>query len=221
MIASLAAVLLGGFTPAADQAIDPRAQQVVERTRTTNATYARYAWNWVRDADGSVRREWSAEFHRGTLHRVETPSLRVIADCAARTGMAVDVATGETFEGPSVAAVACGISAHAPVESLEWLGARDSRFGPVETVRLTDPEDERIFVVDADGALVAFEVFARTADRATCLQGEAVAVERRVPEGDIFSAESLVESVVPDRHRAPPAAPVGDLWTRDRPCGAS
>jgi hypothetical protein len=224
LIASLAAALMGAASPEIAHpaaAIDPRAERVVERTRTTNATYARYAWNWVRDADGSSRQEWSAEFHRGTLHRVETPRLRVVADCAERTGSALDIETRESVEGPQVAAVACGIAARAAVESLEWLGARDSRFGPVDLVRLVDASDERIYAVDSHGALVAFEISPRDAASRVCLQGEAVATAPTLPEDDIFSTASLARSVVPEVYRVAPMAPVGDLWTRDPSCGAS
>ena len=218
MIAVLAAILFGSSVPAAEPlaVVDPRA--VVERTRTTESTYALYAWNWVRDPDGSRRREWSAEFHSGTRHRVETPAVRIVADCAAHTGTALDVTSGESIEGPSVAAAACGISAHAPVRSLEWLGRRDSRFGPVDLLRLVDPENERTYAVSAEGILVAAEIFASDPQAAHCVQNEAVAVERTLPEGDFFSVESLARSVVADRYREPPEAAFADLWTRQLSC---
>ena len=219
MIGTAAAFLLAASGPAAEpaDAVDPRA--VVERTRTTNSTYALYAWNWVRDPDGSRRREWSAEFHSGTRHRVETPAVRIVADCAARTGTAFDVTSGESVEGPSVAAAACGISAHAPVRSLEWLGRRDSRFGPVDLLRLVYPDNERTYAVSPEGILVAAEIFASDPQVTHCVQNEAVAVERALPAGNIFSAESLARSVVAESYREPPASASADLWTRLLSCG--
>ena len=65
-----------------------------ERTKRTRATYALYSWNWIKGDGFEGGPQWSAEFHRGTLHRVETPRFRVVADCAAGTGAMIDVDSG-------------------------------------------------------------------------------------------------------------------------------
>jgi len=55
-------------------------------TRNTTATYSVFAWNIITRSNKPTEQEWSAEFHQGALHRVETPRDRIIADCAAMTG---------------------------------------------------------------------------------------------------------------------------------------
>ena len=196
--------------------IDPRAVAAVERSWATEATYALYAWNWVREENGQPRQAWSAEFHDGVRHRVETPTVRVVADCEARTGTAIDLARNETVRGTGVANIACGLSRNAQLVSLEWLGRRDGPSGPVDMVRLTDPDNTRTYAVDGQGVLVAAEIFARAGN--VCLQQAPVAVENRLPEDDIFSEESLGRSVVPERMRGPLERPSGNLWLTEPSC---
>jgi hypothetical protein len=195
---------------------DERALAVLERTKTTRATYALYGWNWIQDRDGSLREGWSAEFNSGTRHRVETPEVRVVADCDTQTGTALNVTTGERFSGRQVAQAACGISTARPIFEVTWLGAGPSRFGPVDRLHIADEADERFYVVDPDGILVGAEIYGVT--EPWCLRMEALAVERRLPEGDIFSEQSLDRSVVPRRYTFTPNRYEGDLWTPGRNC---
>jgi hypothetical protein len=204
--------------PSASAGIDPRARAAVERSRTTTATYALDAWNWVIEADGEPGPGWSAEFHLGSLHRVETRVARLVANCETRTGTLLIVATGERRTGEAVANSACGVNANPRVERLEWLGRREHRLGPVDMVRLVDPADTRTYAIDGAGVLLAGEILPRDSDALYCVQNEAVAVERTLPEGDIFSEASLARIVTPDRYLAPPVHPTGDLWTREPFC---
>lgn len=195
-----------------------RALAVLERTKTTRVTYAMYGWAWVQNADGSLRDEWSAEFNSGARHRVETPGARLVADCDAQTGTGINLATGERFEGRHIAQIACGIATAQAIREVNWLGAETGRFGQVDRLRILDDEVERFYVVDRDGILVGAEIYASAEN--SCLQAEAVAVERSLPEGDLFSVESLSRSVVPERYRRVPERRVGDLWTPGRSCPA-
>jgi hypothetical protein len=201
--------------PAADPSIE-RALPVLERTKTTRATYALYSWAWVEDADGGNRDGWLAEFHRGGLHRVETPDVRVVADCDAQTGTAVDVRSGERSTGRHFALIACGINTARPMREATWLGSGPSRFGPVDRLRIVDDEEERFYAVDRDGILVGAEI--HTPGGGWCLQSEPLAVERSLPEGDLFSVVSLDRSFVPEHFRRAPERRVGDLWTSGRSC---
>jgi hypothetical protein len=198
--------------------IDPAAQAVVERTRTTTATYSVYHWDWIRLSNGEPYRQWSAEFHHGTRHRVESPLFRGVADCAAGTGTLLFLATGETRTGAAVARSACGIDSNEDVTSIELAGETGSAFGPAETVRLFAGGKERIYVVDRDGVLLAAEIFATAEGNSECLQSAPTALERSVPEGDIFSEDSLAYSVVAPRFQRPPAGNFGDYWIGDRRC---
>ena len=199
-------------------AIDPRAHAAVARSRTTGATYSLYAWNWARYPDGTPHQGWSAEFHQGRSHRVETPDIRVVADCAAGTGTMLNVRSGERTSGARVANAACGVNANAAVLAAEWLGRRNGRFGSVDMIKLIDEGEERSYAIDEQGVLMATEIFPRGADPGYCVQNEASAVERTVPAGDLFSPESLNRSVVADRFRAPPPRPAGNFWLRDFSC---
>ena len=202
----------------AEPAPDPRARAVFERTKQTRATYALYSWNWVKGSGFETGPHWSAEFHRGPLHRVETPHVRLVADCSAGTGTMLRVDSNETESGAGVARAACGINSNFPLRSLEWLGRKSSRFGPVETVRILDRSDERIYAVDESGVLVASEIFPRDPKATYCVQQEPLAIERRLPGTDMFSPRSLSRSFAAERFATPPEAAVGDLWLGTRRC---
>ncbi len=221
MAAGLAFSLLcavAGNPCAAATEPDPRALAAFERTKRTRETYALYSWNWVKGAGFGTGPRWSAEFHRGNLHRVETPRIRIVADCAAGAGTMFDVASGRTESGASVAWAACGISSSFPIRDLEWLGRKETRFGPLDMLRVLDKSDERIYAVDRSGVLVASEVFPRDKGSGSCLQQEPLAVEKVLPAGDLFSQASLRKSFAAARFEAPPETYSGDLWLGARRC---
>jgi hypothetical protein len=197
---------------------DARAGAVFERTKQARATYALYSWNWVKEAGSGAGLQWAAEFHRGSLHRVETPNIRVVADCAAGTGTMLQVDSGETRSGPGIAGAACGINSNFQIRRLQWLGRKATRFGPLERLRILDPANERLYAVDRDGILVAAEIFPRDGAGGGCLQQEPLALEKTLPAQNIFSEESLGKSFAAPRFRSPPKAYSGDLWLGSRRC---
>jgi len=203
---------------AAEPAPDPRAKAAFERTKRTRETYALYSWNWVKGSGFETGPHWSAEFHRGTLHRVETPHVRLVADCAAGTGTMLRVDTGQIENGAAVAGAACGINSNFPVRNLEWLGRKATRFGTLDMLRVVDHADERLYAVDQAGVLVASEIFPRDKASGSCLQQEPLAVEKALPAEDMFSEASLQKSFAADRFQSPPKAYVGDLWLGTRRC---
>lgn len=95
---------------------------------------------------------------------------------------------------------------------------KDSRFGPLETIRVTDLLNERIYSVDSAGIIVATEYFSRDAALKGCVQTEPMAIEQELPAADIFSVESLDRSFVPEKYRNGPEAPAGDVWSGSRRC---
>lgn len=165
------------------------------------------------------RDDWSAEFHSGRLHRVETPDARIVADCDAQTGAGIDLSTGERFTGRHLAQVACGINTARPIVEVSWIGAGQGRFGPVDRLRIVDETVERYYVVDGAGILVGAEIY--TIGGRGCLQSEPLAVERSLPAGDLFSPESLDRSFVSERFRRAPQGRIGDLWLSGRSCPES
>jgi hypothetical protein len=203
---------------AAEPGPDPRAKAAFDRTKRTQETYALYSWNWVKGSGLETGPHWSAEFHRGTLHRVETPHVRLVADCAAGTGIMLQVDSGKTESNSAIAGAACGINSNFPVRNLEWLGRKATRFGPVDMLRVIDPADERIYAVNGAGVLVASEIFPRSKAEGSCLQQEPLAVESTLPAEDMFSAQSLRKSFAAARFQSRPKAYVGDLWLGTRRC---
>lgn len=201
-----------------EKQIDARALAVFERTKTTTATYALYSWNWVQDPEGNIRSEWAAEFHDGALHRVETPAARLVANCLTGDGTIYDVASGDRWSEEWVAKAACGINSNIELRALEWVGQADSRFGPLETIRLIDAVNTRYYVVDTKGVLIASEYFSRHDHVANCLQSEPLAVESRLPRDDLFTEASLEHSAVPEKFRQAPVAPSGVYWHSARRC---
>jgi hypothetical protein len=197
---------------------DPRAKAALDRTKRTQETYALYSWNWVKGSGSDAGPRWSAEFHRGNLHRVETPHVRIIADCAAGTGSMFEVHSGRTESNASIAGAACGINSNFPIRKLEWLGRKTTRYGALDVLRVVDSADERIYAVDPAGVLIASEIFPRANGAGFCLQQEPLAVEKSLPAKDMFSAESLRKSFAARRFERPPTAYVGDLWLGARRC---
>jgi hypothetical protein len=122
------------------------------------------------------------------------------------------------MSGPAIANAACGIQSNSRVIEMEWLEQMDSRFGPVDRIRIVDPADDRLYAVNAQGVLVASEQFPRTASGRYCVQTRVIAVDNHLPEEDIFSAASLSRSVVPSRFRSRGEEDQGDLWLSHRRC---
>jgi len=203
------ALLAAGWLATA--ALEPGAdleqvRRVVMLSKETQATYALYAWNRIRQPGQPLIEEWSAEFHKGNLHRVETPRDRLIADCKAMTGTYFSLVSGKKTSGPAVAGAACGINSNSDVLEAAYLGRMDSRFGPVERVRLVDAENLRTYDVTGDGAIIGSTYDARDKEATSGLVMNAVAVEHRLPKPDLFSDASLATSAVPGRYKVAPRA---------------
>ncbi|HEY0130615.1 MAG TPA: hypothetical protein VGB57_04350 [Allosphingosinicella sp.] len=149
---------------------------------------------------------------------METPHVRVVADCATGTGSMLQVGSGQIESNSAIAGAACGINSNFPIRNLEWLGRKATRFGALDVLRVVDSGDERIYAVDNAGVLVASEIFPRGKGSGSCLQQEPLAVETTLPAEDMFSAESLHKSFAAARFQSPPKAYVGDLWLGTRRC---
>lgn len=121
---------------ASTESLDEATLAVVERTRKPTANYSAYSWNWLTVPGKAPREEWSAEFHNGSRHRVETPGVRLVADCAVGTGVGTGLEDGVTTRGQAVANAACGINSNKDLEKAEHLGQLQTSFGPADRVRL-------------------------------------------------------------------------------------
>lgn len=200
----VAAVALVPFAAAgvAVDAIEPslseEARQLIDFTRETRATYSLVVMNRVKRPDGSITEEFSAEFHDGAHHRVETPRDRMIADCEEMTGTYVQMGSAKLISGAAVARAACGVQANTPIQSARVAGKRETRFGPVTHLIVVDADHVRTYDVAANGALLGATISDR--DGNWKLINRAVSFTADVPP-DIFSAESLGKSAVPERLR--------------------
>jgi hypothetical protein len=186
----------------AAQPIDRKALALIEHTRETQATYSVFNWNWITTPGEPGREEWSAEFHHGKLHRVETPGMRLVADCEKQTGTYLDVATGERGSGPQVAGAACGIHDNARIEAATITGRKAGRFGTAIELEIRDPDHLRTYSVVENGALVGATI--SDPSGRLLVRAEAMVLRDTVPDG-IFSPRSLAKSAVPERYRQGPA----------------
>jgi len=201
--AILATAPLGtACSPAAtpEVALTGKVKEVVDRSKTTRATYAMYSWNEI-TLDGQPIQEWGAEFHSGDKHRVETPNDHVIADCKAQTGVALSLATGKTVEGPFVAKAACGINTNKAFTATEWEGVVETPFGAADRVRLSDKTDIRTYDISPTGVILRTTYAQNNPERRLQLSSEAVAVLSELPAPDMFDRASLARSYVPDRFK--------------------
>jgi len=204
----LAGASLAAALAACDRAPPPveltgKVKEVVDRTKTTRATYAVYTWNEL-SRDGATVQEWAAEFHSGDKHRVETPRDRLVADCKAQTGSGLTPATGDTIDGPAVARAACGINTNKTFLAVEWKGQVETPFGMADRVRLVDKDDIRTYDVSPSGVIVHATYARNTPDAPVELISEAVGVLPDLPAPDMFDKASLARSYVPDRFKAAP-----------------
>lgn len=173
------------------------ASAVLERTKTTTATYSMYLWNRVTNPGKPIFEEASAEFHKGDLHRVETPRDRIVANCRARTGFYLSVESGEIIEGSKVAAAACGINTNFPFRSIELLSDIATRFGTAQRVRAVDAENVREYDVLKNGALVRTTYTENPPGGSLLIRTHAIRLDATVPDDAMFTRESLTKRYLP------------------------
>jgi hypothetical protein len=173
------------------------ARAVIERTKKTRSTYSVYIRNHVTMPGDRVIKEWSAEFHLGDKHRVETPRDRVVADCLKRIGYHLSLTTGETTEGPRVVASACGIDTIPRLASIELLPNVRTKFGTAQRVRVVDDMHVRQYDVLANGALARTSYTENRWQGVELVVAEALRLEPDLPDKDMFSKASLNKSFLP------------------------
>ncbi len=205
-------VLMAFGEQAARYEIPADLRSVIERTRTTKANYALYMWNEFSPARGDQMGEWSAEFHSGDLHRVETPAARIIANCRTMTGTIFYIETKKTQSGEKVAKSACGIDANEAVLRAVRVPAIETPFGRSDGVALFTQDMVRTYHVAQDGILLAISYKPYFGGRA--LTNWAVQVDRSVPDPAMFTEKSLKRSFVPRRYKVPANKP---QWVSPNP----
>lgn len=200
LLAISAAASAASYSP-----VEQKAGEVIQRTKTTRATYAVYNWNRIEIPGHPSTEEWSAEFHSGSLHRVETPRDRVVADCQSGTGSALSLMTGQIKSGPEVALYACGINTAKPIVSARWVGKISTHFGSADRIEIVDRDNIRTYDVSDQGVILDTEYRANNALRPVVLEDYAVAVQPMLPDTNMFDEASLGKSFVPDKFKHSPA----------------
>jgi hypothetical protein len=205
LLAKMLLVLLSACENAETEQPIPRdIIELIEKTRTTQSTYSLYTWNNLTPPDGRVLEEWSAEFHSGKYHRVETPRDRVVADCEAMTGTHLNLATSKFEEGENIAKAACGVNANQKILAARRIQPIETKFGAGEGIEIIDPRQVRTYYVSKEGVLLAATISGKEKDRPLWLKNRVIQLENTLPAQDIFSFESLSRSVVPERWKQPP-----------------
>jgi hypothetical protein len=181
-----------------------RAMEVLRRTKTFEGTYSLYIWNRITLPNKEPVEEWSAEFHLGHLHRVETPRDRLVADCRARTGIALSLMTGEFVEGPEVAAAACGINTNFDFAGIRWLGRIETVLGTGERIRVMDRDNVRQYDVSDVGVLLATTYAENLSGQHVLLMATGFKLSADVPNVAMFDRNSLRASFVAEEYRTGP-----------------
>ena len=200
----IALMLAASGAVSANENIDVKAQEVIERTRTTTLTHAIYyqAHSFVKGAEPKYW--WSAVFHRGSLFRTESAWTRIVADCASETGTQVALRArkdrGNAYSvDPKYAKQACGISADREILSAKWLGQKPGRFGLIDQIEISEKKGSYVYSVGQRGEILGVTMTHR--GDVSPIVTEAVLVEYQLPAGDLFSKESLRRSIVPKKIR--------------------
>ena len=182
---------------------EPDVAKIIALTREMQGTYAVYFWNKITPKNHKPFEEWSAEFHSGYLHRVETPKVRVIANCKAKTGTYFILETGEYFSGSEVAKSACGINANPQILSARILGNKTTPFGKAIAIEIIDPSERRTYDISPQGILLGATIAEIGESGHMLLINKATHLSWVVPTGDNFSKRSLSRSVVAEHFRQP------------------
>ena len=171
-------------------------QQLIERTKTTQASYALVSRNETRRDDATIH-EFAAEFNQGDLHRVETPRDRIVTNCRTGWNAHLNIATGTVTHDDATAGMACGIYTGDGVVNAEITGTKTSQFGLLQELKIkTVTGLTRIYGIAPNGAIVSEEIV-DPAGKPRLLT-TAMSLSHRLPQTDIFSEASLAKSAVPD-----------------------
>ncbi len=193
--------MAGNAALARDSRRDHEVRALIAKTRDTHATYSLFSWNVITPPDAPPHTEWSAEFNAGFLHRVETPRIRVIANCKLRSGILLEVETGRTTEGSEVAATACGIDGNQPFITASLLGKAKSKWGTVTNLQIRTAHALRTYAIELRGIIVAETI--SDPDGQLRLSMKAREIRNWVPR-DIFTVGSLQQSFVGNDFRSAP-----------------
>ena len=198
VLAITAALVLAPLSQsqASTPALDPKAQEVVLRTRSSNTTYTIYWRSYGADGGAKTDYAWGATFRQGPLLRYESRDKRVVADCAARTATRYyeSIGRNEYSSGPKIAKAYCGIDSELGIVSSRYLGQTESKFGMLDKITVADRDGTHIYLVTSGGEIVG--VSSNYQGSKYTIIAEPMSFDRSLPAGDLFSRKSLTSSKV-------------------------
>jgi hypothetical protein len=201
--AALLAVTLAACSAGAQEPVPPEVRAVIERSRNPTGDYTSFLVHRVESGDERFIAT-SAEYHRGTQHRVETRPTRTLIDCATGAAIVYDVRAGTTGRMEGTQGM-CGIADAEPVLSSRLLPPETGRFGRTDIVELTGPDFVRRYAVTQDGILASANYTPRRADVSTRVETIHVEIRRGSPDPAMFEEASLARAYAPAPETLMPA----------------
>jgi hypothetical protein len=139
---------------------------------------------------GVTSQHMTAEFHRGSMHRVETAESRVIANCATGERIVYDMLADRIARSRREGG-ACGIGNPEAVISSRMLPRVTGPWGPADVIELTGPDFVRRYAVTESGVLLSTDYVPRRADVGLAIETLRVQVTWGPPDAAMFEESSL------------------------------
>lgn len=181
---------------ASTPAFDPKAEEVILRTRSSAATYTIHWRSYGVHGGTKSDYSWSATFRQGNLLRYEKRDVRVVADCASgvATRYYETIGRNNYSSGAKIAKAYCGIGSELGIVSSRYLGQTESKFGLLDKVRIADRDGVHVYLVASGGEILG--VSSNYQGSKYTVIAEPTSFERSLPAGDLFSRKSLTSSKV-------------------------
>ncbi len=200
------ALALAACSAQAQDPITPEVRAVIERSRNPTTDYSSFHVDRV-VSGGERFTATTAEYHRGTRHRIETPQTRSLIDCATGLAIVYDVRAGTTRRMEGGQAM-CGIADAEPVQSSRLLPAETGRFGRTDIVELTGPDFVRRYAVTQDGILASTNYTPRRPDHPYRVETLHAEIRRGSPDPAMFEEAGLARAFAPAPEALTPGVPI-------------
>jgi hypothetical protein len=195
----------GSAAPPEPTPLSPEVRAVIERTYDPSVDYS-VVQTVQLTVGATTSTVTSAEFERGSMHRVETVTARAIANCRTQDLITYLPALDRMERTPGNDHGACGIGNPEPVLSSRMLPPVTGPWGRADVIELTGRKFVRRYVVTTDGLIVAGDWTPRRPDVGFAIRTLRVAVTRGAPDPAMFEEDSLRRTYAqPLGANAPPA----------------
>lgn len=177
--------------------IPPEVQTVIDRSKSTHSSYSVVVTAEV-NRSGERVIETHAEYQQGSMHRVEVPQMRIIADCDGGRSFRYHVATGIMEDSLDQREAACGIDRSVDeAVSGRLLEPVSGSYGRADVIELVGRDFIRRYAVTHDGIIVATAYVSRRADVGFSLRTIDVTVSRERQNPAMFDPSTLSRAFAP------------------------